>query len=71
MDRWKEELLLVRHEMLWTYLWFEYQMNLWERRVGESVEAGKKAYAYKQVELWKNFMKRSKLAFHGKQIDCN
>ncbi|KAG6326274.1 hypothetical protein ID866_12815, partial [Astraeus odoratus] len=23
-DRWKEELLLVRYEMLWTTLWFEY-----------------------------------------------
>ncbi|KAG6326940.1 hypothetical protein ID866_12149 [Astraeus odoratus] len=23
-DRWKEELSLVRHEMLWTTLWFEY-----------------------------------------------
>ena len=71
MDRWKEELLLVQHEMLWTSLWFEYQKNLWEKRAAKSVEPGKNAYAYKQMELWKDFMRKSSIAFQGQQIDCN
>ncbi|KAI6127051.1 hypothetical protein F5141DRAFT_994290, partial [Pisolithus sp. B1] len=31
-DRQKEEVSLVRHEMLWTCLWFEYHKNMWEKR---------------------------------------
>ncbi|KAI6118065.1 hypothetical protein F5141DRAFT_1043887, partial [Pisolithus sp. B1] len=31
-DRWKEEVSLVRHEMLWTCLWFEYHKDMWEKR---------------------------------------
>ncbi|KAI6102590.1 hypothetical protein EDD16DRAFT_1494750, partial [Pisolithus croceorrhizus] len=30
-DRWKEEVSLVMHEMLWTRLWFEYHKNMWSK----------------------------------------
>ncbi|KAI5985404.1 hypothetical protein EDC04DRAFT_2615392 [Pisolithus marmoratus] len=47
-DRWKE-VSLVRHEMLWTGLWFEYHKNMWEKRALQSTEPGKQAYANKQM----------------------
>ncbi|KAI6007908.1 hypothetical protein EDC04DRAFT_2907519 [Pisolithus marmoratus] len=46
-DRWKEEVSLVRHEMLWTGLWFEYHKKMWEQRALQSTEPGKEAYANK------------------------
>ncbi|KAI6011485.1 hypothetical protein EDC04DRAFT_2609884 [Pisolithus marmoratus] len=50
-DRWKEEVSLVRHEMLWTGLWFGYHKNMWEKRALQSTEPGKQAYANKQMGL--------------------
>ncbi|KAI6116658.1 hypothetical protein EDD16DRAFT_1520467 [Pisolithus croceorrhizus] len=50
-DRWKEEVSLVRHEMLWTCLWFEYHKDMWEKRALQSTEPGKEAYAKKQMGL--------------------
>ena len=32
VDQWQEELILVKHEMQWTILWFQYQANLWRER---------------------------------------
>ncbi|KAI6137277.1 hypothetical protein F5141DRAFT_1209605 [Pisolithus sp. B1] len=48
-DRWKEEVSLVRHEMLWTCLWFEHHKNMWEKRAVQSSEPGREAYAKKQM----------------------
>ncbi|KAI5984398.1 hypothetical protein F5J12DRAFT_899307 [Pisolithus orientalis] len=45
-DRWKEELSLVRHEMVWAILWFEFQKDMWEQRALQLLEPGKKAYAH-------------------------
>ncbi|KIN96680.1 hypothetical protein M404DRAFT_162485 [Pisolithus tinctorius Marx 270] len=69
-DRWKEELSLVRHEMLWSTLWFESQKNRWEKRAEQSLEPGTEAYANKQMGLWDDFAKKARLMFQGKQIDC-
>ncbi|KAI6098431.1 hypothetical protein EDD16DRAFT_1498334, partial [Pisolithus croceorrhizus] len=69
-DRWKEEVLLVRHEMLWTCLWFEYHKNMWEKRALQSTEPGKEAYAKKQMGLWNDFAKKARLMFQGKHVDC-
>ncbi|KAI5982501.1 hypothetical protein EDC04DRAFT_2616638 [Pisolithus marmoratus] len=55
-DRWKEEVSLVRHEMLWTGLWFKHHKNIWEKRALQSTEPGKGAYANKQIELWRDFV---------------
>ncbi|KAI5987803.1 hypothetical protein EDC04DRAFT_2588969, partial [Pisolithus marmoratus] len=70
-DRWKEEVLLVRHEMLWTSLWFKHHKNIWEKRALQSTEPGKEAYANKQIGLWSDFDKKARLMFQGKQMDCN
>ncbi|KAI6166492.1 hypothetical protein EDD17DRAFT_1752630 [Pisolithus thermaeus] len=59
-DRWKEEVSLVRHEMLWTCLWFEYHKDMWEKRALESTEPRREAYAKKQMGLWNDFAKKSK-----------
>ncbi|KAI6131227.1 hypothetical protein EV401DRAFT_1884110 [Pisolithus croceorrhizus] len=64
-DRWKEEVSLVRHEMLWTCLWFEYHKDMWEKRALESTEPGKEAYAKKQMGLWNDFAKKARLMFQG------
>ncbi|KAI5993177.1 hypothetical protein EDC04DRAFT_2613445 [Pisolithus marmoratus] len=63
-DRWKE-VSLVRHEMLWTGLWFEYHKKMWEQRALQSTEPGKEAYANKQMGLWSDFASKARLMFHG------
>ncbi|KAI6039496.1 hypothetical protein EDC04DRAFT_2568368, partial [Pisolithus marmoratus] len=68
-DRWKEEVSLVRHEMLWTGLWFEYHKKMWEQRALQSTEPGTEAYANKQMGLWSDFASKARLMFHGKQMD--
>ncbi|KAI5990069.1 hypothetical protein EDC04DRAFT_2588096, partial [Pisolithus marmoratus] len=50
-DRWKEEVSLVMHEMLWTGLWFEYHKKMWEQRALQLTEPGEEAYANKQMGL--------------------
>ncbi|KIK18133.1 hypothetical protein PISMIDRAFT_110102, partial [Pisolithus microcarpus 441] len=68
-DRWKEEVSLVRHEMLWTVLWFEYHKNMWEQRALQLTEPGKEAYARKQMVLWSDFANKTRLMFQGEQMD--
>ncbi|KAI6137144.1 hypothetical protein F5141DRAFT_1230928 [Pisolithus sp. B1] len=65
-DRWKEEVSLVGHEMLWTCLWFEHHKNMWEKRALQSSELGKEAYAKKWMGLWGDFAKKARLMFLGK-----
>ncbi|KAI5989846.1 hypothetical protein EDC04DRAFT_2588181, partial [Pisolithus marmoratus] len=69
-DRWKEEISLVRHEMLWTGLWFKHHKNIWEKRALHSMEPGKEAYANKQIGLWSDFAEKAMLMFQSKQMDC-
>ncbi|KIN98407.1 hypothetical protein M404DRAFT_157909, partial [Pisolithus tinctorius Marx 270] len=69
-DRWKEELSLVRHEMLWSTIWFKSQKNRWEKRDEQSLEPGTEAFANKQMGLWGDFAKKARLIIQGKQIDC-
>ncbi|KAI6040548.1 hypothetical protein EDC04DRAFT_2993623 [Pisolithus marmoratus] len=68
-DRWKEEVSLVGHEMLWAGLWFEYHKKMWEKRALQLTEPGKEAYANKQMGLWSDFVSKARLMFHGKQMD--
>ncbi|KAI6018405.1 hypothetical protein EDC04DRAFT_2902121 [Pisolithus marmoratus] len=70
-DRWQEEVLLVRHEMLWTSLWFKHHKNIWEKRALQSTEPGREAYANKQIGLWSDFDKKARMMFQGKQMDYN
>jgi hypothetical protein len=71
-DRWDEEFLIVRHEMRWTILWFKYQLKEWSRRSAESEgqeKAGKRAYAEKQIAMWKMFAEEAESGFKHKAID--
>ena len=66
--RWKEEHLLVRHEMRWTVSWFEYHRNMWQRRyeeIDDEVSAdGLQCYALKQAHLWENLKHHSRDTFN-------
>ena len=66
VDQWQEELMLVKHEMQWTILWFQYQANLWKERserVDGILPMGHKSYAKKQQKLWKAFERKSSERF--------
>jgi hypothetical protein len=66
VDRWQEELILVKHEMRWTILWFQYQANLWRERserVDDLLPTGHTSYAKKQQKLWKAFEQKSSERF--------
>ena len=66
VDQWQEELILVKYEMQWTILWFQYQANLWrERSEREDVilPIGHKSYAKKQQKLWNAFERKSSERF--------
>jgi hypothetical protein len=66
VNRWQEELILVKHEMQWTILWFQYQANLWRER-SERVDGifptGHTSYAKKQQKLWNAFERKSSERF--------
>ena len=62
VDRWQEEETLVKHEMLWTILWFQNQANLWSERLkreDENLPLGHKYYATKKLKLWTAFQKKA------------
>ena len=66
--RWKEEHLLVRHEMRWTVSWFEHHRNMWQRRYeeidDEASADGLRCYALKQAHLWENLRHHSRDTFN-------
>jgi len=56
--RWEEEVLILRHEMVWTQLWFEHHKKKWEKRMevaDKASRAGHHAYAAKQARVWSQF----------------
>jgi hypothetical protein len=56
--RWEEEVVILKHEMIWTQRWFEHQKQTWERRMVDAKMAlrmGHHAYAAKQVRIWSRF----------------
>ena len=62
VDRWQEERILVKHEMQWTILWFQFQANLWRERserVDGILPVGHQSYAKKQQKLWNVFERKS------------
>lgn len=69
-DRWAEELSLVKSEMTWTLLFFDWHRREWEKKVASSEkmgERGHKAYALKQAAMWEKFQKEGdKLLGHLK-----
>jgi hypothetical protein len=66
VDRWNEELTLVKQEMKWTILWFRNQANLWMKRLEKeesNLPIGHKAYAIKQKKIWNEFEKKASEVF--------
>jgi len=66
VDRWVEEQTLVKHEMQWTILWFQNQVNLWSdrsKREDSFLSPGHKPYAIKQKKLWNEFQRKAKERF--------
>lgn len=59
-------MVLVKHEMLWTILWFQKQASLWkersEREDGD-LPMGHKAYALKQQKLYNEFERKASERF--------
>ncbi|KAJ7453372.1 hypothetical protein B0H11DRAFT_1741449 [Mycena galericulata] len=55
--RWTEEKKIVSNEMVWTINSFKYYQEQWQQRVEDAGlrEPGLRAYAEKQVDLWKSF----------------
>lgn len=55
--RWKEEHILVQHEMRWTVAWFEHRAMIWQTRFDEVDDEdssdGLQCYALKQSNIWK------------------
>jgi hypothetical protein len=58
-QRWDEEITIVKNEMIWTRLWFQHQMQVWEERrkvACMSMSQGHQVYAAKQVWVWSCFL---------------
>jgi hypothetical protein len=65
-QRWEEEIEIVKHEMIWTQLWFEHQQQVWERRrrdAAKSMSPGHEVYAAKQVWVWTQFWEDARKSF--------
>jgi hypothetical protein len=64
--RWEEELLILKHEMIWTEKWFEHHQQKWEERMeGAKIASkmGHHAYAAKQVNIWSKFGEHARKEF--------
>jgi hypothetical protein len=66
-ERWKEELEMVKHEMVWTTLWFKHKEKEWDRRYETYSKPGLRAYAAKQKDIWRRFRAKAEERF-GKYI---
>ncbi|KAJ7226572.1 hypothetical protein C8J57DRAFT_1252507 [Mycena rebaudengoi] len=62
---WKEEDLIVSHEMMWTINSFNYLWDQWRLRADamETGEDGLKPYTEKQVDLWRQFAENAQEMF--------
>jgi hypothetical protein len=60
--RWKEEKILLKHEMKWAIIYFQYRETEWVQQLQGIVEdtdgaEGLAAYAAKQADIWAKFAK--------------
>jgi hypothetical protein len=64
--RWEEEILILKHEMIWTQLWFGHQKKKREARMEMAIVASKpghRAYAAKQAKIWAQFLEHAQTEF--------
>jgi hypothetical protein len=59
-NRWKEELEITQHEMIWVLLWFQNRANVWRTRAKDSNAGRLEAYAHRQAAHWN---RRKDIAF--------
>jgi hypothetical protein len=67
-QRWKEEITILENEMIWTQLWFQHQIQVWQERqnmAAGSLTDGHKVYAAKQVWVWKTFLEDARKSFQS------
>jgi len=60
--RWREEKILLKHEMKWAIAYFRYKETEWVQRlqgIAEDTDGGEglAAYAAKQADIWAKFAK--------------
>jgi hypothetical protein len=68
LDRWVEELILVRHEMDWTVQWYAHQKSTWQTRQGNPAHQtfpGHCAYASKQISMWTSLGRQAQTQFES------
>ena len=54
---------MVKHEMIWTILWFKHYKQEWERCYKTYSKLGQKAYAAKQKNVWERFREKAEEGF--------
>ena len=54
---------MVKHEIAWTILWFEYHELEWERQYKIYPKPGLQAYAAKQKNVWERFRRMAEERF--------
>ena len=71
-DRWEEELILVQHEMDWTYNFFVFKRKQWDTRSqkakGEG-QVGHACYAARQAHVYSTLAEHAADSF--KKIKCH
>lgn len=65
LERWKEELELVKHEMQWTVQYFRNRGDSWNTLATstDNIGVGERCYSAKQADLWNSFVKQAEAAF--------
>lgn len=53
----------MKHEMVWTTLWFKHHEQEWESRYQTYSKPGLKAYAAKQKNVWMMFREKAEERF--------
>ena len=64
-DRWKEELKLVEHEMMWTVSYFDFWVDRWERLWRVRRGRGHKVYAQRSKAMWAALRDNASSAFQA------
>ena len=69
-DRWKEELAITSHEMVWVILWFQHRATMWRTKASQAANVfdvqsmDLRAYAYRQADNWERLRDTASSDFH-------